>query len=162
VNITYRCPKCGSIERDELDGRPTDVTCRRCATPIVLDAKGYGDDFPARGELKKCLVCPSKELFVRKNFPQQVGVAIVVLGFVASTVTWYYGQILATYGILFLTALIDVVLYLWVGDLIQCYLCQAQYRGFDPAGDQSAFDLETHEKYRQMSARIKESAKEAS
>ena len=44
--------------------------------------------------------------------------AIVVLGFVVSSVFWYYRMPLWTYGVLFATALIDVVLYLTVGNLL--------------------------------------------
>ena len=55
-----------------------------------------------------------------------------------------------TFGILFATALIDVVLYLTVGNLLQCYRCQAQYRGVPGLENHEPFDLETHEKHRQQ------------
>ena len=63
-----------------------------------------------------------------------------------------------TYAVLFATALIDVVLYLAVGNLLQCYRCQAQYRGLGGLEGHQPFDLETHEKHRQQTIRLKQAA----
>ena len=100
------------------------------------------------GYLQKCIACPSTELFVRKNFPQRLGVMIVAIGFGISCVTWYYHMIIATFAVLFLTALLDVVLYLIVGELVECYRCHAQYRGLTDVTKHGAFDLEVHERIR--------------
>jgi hypothetical protein len=64
-----------------------------------------------------------------------------------------------TYGVLFATALIDVVLYFTVGNLLQCYRCQAHYRGIPGLEDREPFNLETHEKHRQQKIRLEQSAK---
>src|SRR6185369_4922364 len=93
-------------------------------------------------------------LFVRKDFPQRVGVAVVVVGIVASCVAWAYMAVIATFAILFATALIDVVLYLVVPDALMCYRCGAQYRGFGGLSAHGAFNLETHERYRQQASRM--------
>jgi hypothetical protein len=81
-------------------------------------------------------------------------VAIVAVGFVISSVFWFYRMPLWTYGTLFATALIDVALYLTVGNVLQCYQCQAQYRGLKSLDDHEGFDLETHEKHRQQQIRL--------
>ncbi|MCA9266694.1 MAG: hypothetical protein KDA60_22705 [Planctomycetales bacterium] len=99
------------------------------------------------------MVCPSRELFVRKDFPQQLGVSIVVLGIVLSCVAWYYHAVVTTFAILFSSVLIDVALYLFMGELVECYRCHAQYRGTADVAEHGAFDLETHEKYRQRRLR---------
>jgi hypothetical protein len=106
--------------------------------------------------LRRCLVCGSEDLFVRKDFPQQLGVGIVVAGFIASSIAWSQYMTLLTFGILFATALIDVVLYLIVGEALVCYRCQAQYRMAPGIEQHSAFNLETHERYRQQAARLAE------
>jgi len=105
-------------------------------------------------QVHRCVVCPSQELYVRKDFPQRLGVAIVVAGIVLSTIAWYYRYIYLTYGIFFGTALIDFVLWLVMGNLLQCYRCQAQYRGVAGLDQHSVFNLETHEKHRQQQARL--------
>ena len=56
--------------------------------------------------------------------------------------------------VLFATALDDVVLYLIVPDALMCYRCGAMYQGdVDSWPSHSAFDLETHERHRQLTAR---------
>ena len=110
----------------------------------------------------RCLVCSSTELFIRKDFSQRLGVTIVVAGIVVSSVFWEYRMPYWTYGVLFATALIDVVLYFTVGNVLQCYRCQAQYRGVPGSENHGGFDLETHEKYRQQRARLAERAKTSS
>ncbi len=105
-------------------------------------------------QLRRCLVCPSTDLFVRKDFPQRLGVGIVVLGIAASSIAWGYSLPILTFAILSATALLDVVLYLLVPNALMCYRCGAQYRlapGMDRHG---AFNLETHERYRQQAARM--------
>jgi hypothetical protein len=106
------------------------------------------------GKLCRCLVCPSTDLFVRKDFPQRLGVAVVVLGIVASSVAWGYSLPILTFGILLATALLDVVLFLVVPDALMCYRCGAQYRHAEGMDRHGAFSLETHERHRQHSARM--------
>jgi len=73
---------------------------------------------------------------------------------VASCVTWGMTMPIATFGILFATALIDVVLYLVVPDALMCYRCGATYRLGSGTGGHGPFNLETHERYRQQAARM--------
>jgi hypothetical protein len=83
-------------------------------------------------------------------------VALVVIGFVGSSIAWFNYQVLLTFGILFATALVDLVLYIVMGESLTCYRCHSQYRGFEEIERHGAFDLETHERYRQMAARLKD------
>jgi hypothetical protein len=152
MNVTFRCPHCDQLAHADLDAAQREIACPACAAKWPI-----GDATTAK--LERCLICPSTELYVRKDFSQAAGVAIVVIGFVVSSVFWYYRMPLWTYGVLFATALIDVVLYLTVGNLLQCYRCQAQYRGVAGLEDHQPFDLETHEKHRQQRIRLGQQAK---
>ena len=102
MRITYACPACqATTTLDGIETRET-LDCAACGAvlPISADAiAGRGTDQPAR--LTRCLVCPSLELFVRKDFPQRLGVAIVVLGLAASCVAWANRELVATFAILF-------------------------------------------------------------
>jgi thymidylate kinase len=91
---------------------------------------------------------------VRKDFPQRVGVALVALGVVGSSIAWAYSLLVPTFAILFATALADVVLYLIVPDELMCYRCAAEYRMAEGLERHGAFNLETHERYRQQAARL--------
>ena len=156
MNVTFRCPHCDQIGRAELDNAATELSCPSCQATWPIPAGAITPTSVAR-----CLVCPSTELFIRKDFSQKLGVAIVVLGFVISSVFWYYRMPYWTWGVLFATALIDVALYLVVGNVLHCYRCQAQYRGVPGLDNHQPFSLETHEKHRQQQIRLKAGKSEA-
>jgi DNA-directed RNA polymerase subunit RPC12/RpoP len=148
MNVTFSCPQCSQQVEVDFDADTPVIACPHCESQWAVP-----------NELTRCLVCPSTELYLRKDFSQGLGVLIVVVGFLISTVFWYYRMPLWTYGVLFATALIDVVLYLTVGDVLQCYRCQAQYRGVAEQGIHQPFDLETHEKHRQQRIRLEQQIK---
>lgn len=148
MQITYRCPECGRDNRvDEIDQRES-VVCGGCGHAIAIPSGAI-----EAGHVRRCVVCPSHELFVRKDFPQKLGVGIVVVGLAASCVAWGFAYRFWTYGILFATAAIDAVLYLVFTDCLTCYRCGARYRGPGVTQRHEPFNLETHEKHRQMTAR---------
>lgn len=153
MRITYACPAChATVAVDAVETRST-LACAACGAGITVPADAFAPGTPPR--LLRCLVCPSTELFVRKDFPQRVGLAIVVAGLAASCVAWAWRELVLTFAILFGTALVDVVLYLVMPDCLSCYRCGARYRGAGVRGSFGGFDLETHEKHRQQAARLR-------
>lgn len=151
MNVTYSCPGCERTTRAEFTDDTHEIACRFCAHKVVLPDAAVAD-----GHIRRCLVCPSRELYKRKNFPQRIGVTIAIVGFALSCIPWYYHNWYATFAILFATALLDAALYLFTDDLLQCYRCHAQYREVANVADHSDFSLEVHEKFRQEAARLKE------
>jgi hypothetical protein len=154
MQITYACPACdATVSLDGIEDRET-LDCPACHASLPVPAGAVRRD-PAGGRLRltRCLVCPGHELFARKDFPQRLGVGIVVAGFAASCVTWAWRLLVPTFAILFATALLDVLLYLFMPECLTCYRCQSRYRGDGVADDHGGFDLETHEKHRQGKAR---------
>lgn len=150
MNVTYSCPACGAANRQELD--PTTVrqlVCLRCSAAVETPEGAVVGE-----RVVRCLACPSHDLFVRKDFPQRLGVALVAIGVVGSSIAWFYARIYWTYAILFATALADVALYSMVGNVLMCYRCGAHYRGAAGEDAHGPFRLETHEKQRQMAARM--------
>jgi uncharacterized membrane protein len=91
-----------------------------------------------------------------------VGVLLVALGIVGSSIAWYYANLAWTFGILFATALADLLLFTMVGNALMCYRCGAQYRGVAEMESHGQFNLETHEKYRQLAARMSPSSQPSS
>lgn len=153
MNIAFTCPRCERPARAELADQAVDLACSTCSARITIP-----DGAVVQGRIRRCLVCPGTDLFVRKDFPQRLGVGIVVLGFAASCVAWNYHWIYTTFGILFATAAIDVVLYTLVGNALICYRCGAQYRHVAGLEAHAPFSLETHERYRQQAARLEQAA----
>jgi len=148
MQVLFRCPRCEQTTRGEVAEGTSGFSCGHCGAAVDVS-----DDALSGDGLNYCLVCHSRDLFVRKDFPQRLGVLIVVVGFILSAVAWNYYRIGMAFGILFATAGIDVLLYLLVGEALVCYRCNAHYRGVIPGERQGAFDLETHERYRQLAAR---------
>ena len=158
MQIGYDCPTCSRPVH--LAGIETlsVLACPHCGTAFEVPPGGFADaSTDSTRRLARCLVCPSNDLFVRKDFPQRIGVGIVVVGLLASCVAWGMRELVATFAILFVTALIDLVLYLLVPDCVACYRCGARYRGAGADGF-APFDLETHERHRQQVARVKDFA----
>jgi hypothetical protein len=154
MNVTFRCPHCDKTARADFSAQASAVACPNCQTTWPVQP---GAD--SAEKLSQCLFCPSTELFVRKDFSQSLGIGIVAAGIVVSSVFWAYHMPYWTYGVLFATALIDVVLYFTVGNLLQCYRCQAQYRSVPGLEQHGGFDLETHEKHRQQRLRLAQHVK---
>jgi hypothetical protein len=154
VNVTFACPGCEKPARVELDAAGESPACPHCNTAIAISAASVAD-----GQLERCLICPSRDIYLRKDFPQRLGVLIVVLGFVASSITWAYSRPIWTYAILFATALVDVILYLVMPSALVCYHCGAQYRGLPSTDGYTGFDLEKHERHRQQKIRASELAR---
>lgn len=149
MNVDFACQSCRRVVRTDVAPDDAEIECPQCHRSITIPARAYDD----QGQLQRCLVCPSTDLFVRKDFPQRVGVTIVAVGIIGSCITWANSMLLATFAVLFATALFDVVLYLIVPDALTCYRCNANYRSSD-TGRHGPFDLETHERHRQQAARM--------
>jgi DNA-directed RNA polymerase subunit RPC12/RpoP len=151
MNVSYHCPACSRTVRTSVTAESDHIDCPQCQQQIKVPAGAIGGQ-----QIERCLVCPSTELYARKDFPQRLGVALVVAGFVGSSIAWANYQVLWSFAILFGTALVDLLLYLVMGESLTCYRCHAQYRGFEEIERHGGFDLETHERYRQMAARMKQ------
>lgn len=150
MKITHACPNCGQVARRELPAPVSELECA-CGHSIAVDNGAVEG-----GRVTRCAVCPSRELFVRKDFSQRLGVTIVVAGLAASCIPWYFGNWFGTFAILFATALADVLLYLFVGNVLQCYRCHAEYRGLPDLAGHAPFSLEVHERHRQQQARLEQ------
>lgn len=150
MNVTFACPRCQESSRAEIAAHDETLRCSHCEAELPIEPDVMTDE-----GLKQCLVCGSHELFIRKDFPQRLGVGLVVVGFIASSIAWSQYMTLLTFAILFATALIDVVLYLVMGEALECYRCHAQYRNAPGIDKHGAFNLETHERHRQLAARLK-------
>jgi hypothetical protein len=165
MRITYACPSCeATVALDDAESLAI-LSCPRCGGTVEVPADavawtGPGGEPAAPGtgmaRLRRCMVCPGVELFSRKDFPQRLGVGIVVVGLAASCVTWAWRLLVPTFAILFGTALVDVVLYFVMPECLTCYRCGARYRGAE--GAFGGFDLETHEKHRQRRIRLGKAA----
>jgi len=99
--------------------------------------------------LQKCPDCGCADLFVRKDFPQKLGLLIVsiagitFLALAASRTHFYLGAI-----VLLVAAAIDALLYAFVPKITVCYRCRAEFRDRPINPQHHGFELAIGEKYR--------------
>ncbi len=151
MELTFLCPGCGAVNHVT----PLEVaergTCSQCSADRSIHRELIED-----GQLRACPWCATSDLYVQKDFPQGLGLAIVLVGFVVSTIFWYLEKPVFTYLILLASALLDMILYYRVPDVTICYRCLSQIRGrgSNPENRFHSFDLAVGERYRQERLRI--------
>lgn len=146
MQIRFHCPTDGCvaiIEYEPLEGCGSEMECPRCHVRhriTVTDAM--------RRELvvDQCAVCRGGEMFVRKDFPQALGVGIVVVfGLVA--LYFFRTSLLIAWSVLAAAVVLDLVIYAFLGKVTTCYSCRAEYRKCKLNPGHDGFDLATSEKY---------------
>ena len=88
-------------------------------------------------------------MFVRKDFPQKLGLAIVIMAagtflILASSRRWFF---LGAW-VLVLAVVIDAVMYAFVPKLTVCYKCRAEFRDVPINPKHEGYELAIGEKYR--------------
>jgi hypothetical protein len=153
MELTYSCPSCGAVGHLAPVNGAAEVVCHNCGAARPLRSGSVED-----GELKACPWCLTTDLYVQKDFPQGLGLAIVFIGFAISTVFWYYEMPIPAYLVLILSIVLDLVMYHRVKDVTICYRCLCQLRGVgtNAGGRFKTFDLVIGERYRQERLRAAE------
>lgn len=99
--------------------------------------------------LESCPKCGCADLFIRKDFPQKLGLLIVTaagitfLVLAANPHTFYLGA-----WALVAAAIVDALLYCFVPKITICYRCRAEFRGVPLNPKHEGFELSVGEKYR--------------
>ena len=101
--------------------------------------------------LEQCPACGCRDLFIRKDFPQKLGLSIVVvagvtfLALAASRQRFYLGAL-----VLLAAVLLDALLYWFVPKITVCYRCRAEFRDHPINPEHEGFELAIGEKYRRQ------------
>jgi hypothetical protein len=147
VKVTLACPSCEQPDVTPIN-HACDWQCTACDHRLHLNA--------AEPELPACLVCGNHELYKQKDFPHWLGMTILIVALVLSTITYYWYEKWWSWSFLIGSAIIDGSMYLLVGDVIVCYRCQAHYRGFTPTDAHQPFEIAIGERYRQEKIRMEQ------
>lgn len=147
ITIVRKCPdtSCrGRLSTIVTAAGPLDARCHMCAAPAALDIP---DDLANLGRVTRCAACSGREFFIRKDFPQKLGLALVVAFGLIATAFYAYERVGLAFATLAALVVIDAGIYLFVGRVTVCYRCRAEYRGVAYNPDHKGFDLATSEKY---------------
>lgn len=138
LRLRFGCPDAAEVEVECSSPREMPVTtaCPVCRAEKRLRRERIAEN----GGLLGCLACGHPELHTRKPFPVAIGLAVVVLAAVLAPFTRYLSLLVA--------AAIDLLLYRWLPDVVVCYVCHAEHRGFPPEPRHPRFDREIHERLR--------------
>ena len=126
-------------------GGPPPVTRPPQRRISMAMAEATGPD----GHLRACPKCACPDLFVRKAFPQKLGLAMVLvaavsfLALASNPRTFTLGLV-----ILAVATAIDAVLYVVVPRVTVCYRCRAEFPRIPINPEHEGFDLAVGEKYR--------------
>lgn len=151
TTLTYECRGCRKHQRAAIATGQTAVQCGDCQHEIPLRAEWIEGSI-----VRACALCGTTDLYVQKDFPHRLGLTIVFAGIVLSSLAWANYWYLAAIGVLMATAVLDLLLYYIVGDVLVCYRCLAQYRGTERTTQHQAFDLAIGERYRQERMRLEQ------
>lgn len=149
MHVDFSCPACESDQRVEVAADQSSLSCGQC------DWKSAGGAAPGHGEhVEACPVCGCDDMWRQKDFPPALGLTMVGLGILLSTLAWADLRPVLAIGVLMGFALVDLLLYALMPDVLVCYRCGARVRRTDIAESHPRFDLEIHERYRQESLRM--------
>ncbi len=147
MQIRFHCPtdRCVAIiEYQPLEQCGDTMQCPRCHKnhPMTITTMMRDEQ-----RVDRCAVCGGAEMFVRKDFPQRIGLAVVV-AFGLAAVYFLNRSLWVAWGILASAVLVDLVIYFVIGRVTTCYACRAEYRGCHLNSPHDGFSLATSEKYR--------------
>ncbi|RLS53312.1 MAG: hypothetical protein DWH91_14760 [Planctomycetota bacterium] len=151
MHVTFRCPNCDQSQRSDChaDGA---VECR-CGWAKRLTEQDLQGETPQR-----CLVCETTDLWRQKDFPPKLGWAFVIVAGLISSYFFYHYQPIRAFAVLMVVALIDMLLYRLLPDVLVCYRCQSRHGQVDLTG-REAYDHELGERYRQEEIRLQANMK---
>lgn len=129
----------GPLDRDDRR-----ATCRTCGSEQSLDLA----DAMAAGMIRDCPCCGGDEFYLRRAFPQRLGLTIVVIVALASIYLFGTGNVMAALGVLGAIVVVDLAIYGLLPQVTTCYRCGAEFRGIPVNPAHGGFDLAVAEKYR--------------
>jgi len=151
--LTYACPRCQHANRSGEVAVDPSLTCGNCGWTKAIDS-GQINVNSAPGE---CLRCGNGDLWRQKNFPQWAGLTCVAVGAISSSIAWGYHRPVLALGILMGFALMDMILYVTMADVLVCYRCRTKHHQAD-FSQHGTFNLELAERYRQERIRLERAA----
>lgn len=136
------------IEVDPFDA-PTSARDQVTEQTVDLAWEGVLDD---NGVLRRCPVCGCRDIFVRKDFPQGLGLGLVLTAGIASVILFAMDLTVISIAVLGLAVVIDALLYRFVGKCLVCYRCRTEFRDTPIDERHEPWDLAIGEKYRPIHA----------
>jgi len=148
MQLIFQCPVCQNRSLAQLQPPDAKVSCSHCEWTRDEGANDFEGEF-----VRRCRVCGCDDLWRQKDFPPSVGIFFVAMGALFSTIAWAWHRPVLALSILMGFALVDLLLYTFMSDMLVCYRCRARHRRTAMQDEHPAFNLELNERYVQMEKR---------
>lgn len=122
ISVRYECNKCGR------EVRANDVTDENSLVCSCGERGQFLPDAIRDHKICRCPLCGTDELYLQKDFPERVGLALVVIAFIVATIFWYNYSWVGAIGTLVSVTLVDFAFFHTRKDVTVCYRCLAQFR----------------------------------
>ena len=101
-----------------------------------------------QGAITKCIACGCREVFARKDFPQLLGLSLVIIAGLVSIIFFAYDRVLISMGVLASAVILDSLIYYFTPRCVVCYRCRTEYHEAPVSPSVEPWDLSIGEKYR--------------
>lgn len=149
MHMAFLCPVCEQQTQCECNEQTTQLQCSHCDW-----VRNVPEGTIEQGAVKACVACGCEDLWKQRDFPQWLGIGLVALAAILSTIAVAYYEIVWAIGILLAFGLLDYVFYAVMPDVLVCYRCKSRFRHSSGESAVPRFNLETHERYRQEEIRL--------
>ena len=157
MQLVYQCSHCQMTNRAAVDAGTEALDCAHCGTVRALHRAAVVEGVP-----RACVLCGCNDLWRQKDFPPQLGLTIVGLGAILSSIAWSMYWPKTAIAVLMAFALVDLVLYAVMSDVLVCYRCGSRHRKAKLDDAHPRFNLEISERYRQEALRLEKAQRNAS
>ncbi|MDP2654206.1 MAG: hypothetical protein Q8Q08_09270 [Candidatus Omnitrophota bacterium] len=113
--IARTCPQCKAYGRLEISSEGQGASCPSCGA-------AWGRVASVKKIFERCPVCECRQFYRDKDFNQILGCLIML--FAVVLVPWTYGISLPVF------ALLDFLLRKRIPNMVVCYRCGTEFRGF--------------------------------
>ncbi len=143
VNDIHRAPL-GRAAIDEKS-RPASALLDGCGRRIDLHWEGALDE---QGRLHRCPLCGCREIFKRYDFPQRLGLMLVIATAAGAVILLILWQVIWAMLLLLAAVVVDRIIYVFTGQCLVCYRCRSEFRDLVIDDSHEPWDLAIGEKYR--------------
>src|SRR2546427_533314 len=119
MRLRFACRTCeATVATGDID-LPAEIDRPACG------ARAKFSDLPAPGgPIQRCLACGGPHLFLQKEFPRRLGLALTVAGAASFLLLMGMDRIVSGFAVLLGVAMIDALLYRAGRLMTVCYHCQ--------------------------------------
>ncbi|RMF88254.1 MAG: hypothetical protein D6736_10945 [Nitrospinota bacterium] len=142
LTVTLPCTRCQTPITHDLS--KAELCCPQCGQQIGLH---LSEKLQREGIVESCVVCQCPQVYERSDLHPRFGMMVAALACVISFILFALDQVILAFAVLVVATLFDWLLYRWLGKVVCCYRCEAEYRNYNRQGRYPGFDLALKERY---------------